>query len=122
MELKERALKISEVIEEKYPLPKTELIYQNEMEFAIAAMLSAQTTDKKVNEITRGLFKKYTGWGDYAGADLRSLQQDIRGVNFHLGKADRLIKAARFVLDEYSGELPHEMEKLIKIPGIARKT
>jgi endonuclease-3 len=122
MELKERAVEITNILKEKYPAPKTELNYIDETQFAVDVMLSAQTTDKKVNQITAELFKKYKTWEDFANADLSTLQQDIRGVNFHLGKADRLIKAARFILTEYGGSLPRSMEDLVRIPGVARKT
>ena len=122
MTIQERAIKIAELVKEHYPSPKTELIHENEMQLAVSVMLSAQTTDKKVNQITRTLFPKYPSWDHFAQADLSQLQQDIRGVNFHLGKADRLIKAARMVLSEYSGCLPKAIPELTRIPGIARKT
>lgn len=117
-----KAVQIAELLSSTYLNPKTELVFQNEVEFTVAVMLSAQTTDKKVNEITAKLFQKYHTWGDYAQADLKELQQDIRGVNFHLGKADRLIKAAHFILTEYYGQIPRTIDLLIKIPGIARKS
>jgi endonuclease III len=113
---------ILKLLEKQYPAPQTELTHQDEMQLAVAVMLSAQTTDKKVNQITPSLFKKYKTWKDLAGADLTQLQKDIRGVNFHLGKADRLIKAAHVVLNEFGGRLPREIDQLVKIPGIARKS
>jgi endonuclease-3 len=122
MDTKNRAIEIAKILATHYPDPKTELIYGNEMQFAVAVMLSAQTTDKKVNQITANLFKAYKTWEDLANADLKQLQQNIRGVNFHLGKADRLIKAAKVILADFGGQLPRNMSDLIKIPGIARKT
>ena len=94
----------------------------NDFQLAVAVMLSAQTTDKKVNQVTKGLFKKYKGWGDLAGADLTELQEDIYGVNFHKGKADRLIKAGGVVVKKFDGDLPRTIPDLIKIPGVARKS
>lgn len=85
-------------------------------------MLSAQTTDKKVNQVTPGLFKKYPDWKDLAGANLVELQKTIHGVNFHLGKAERLIKAGKLVSEEFKGALPHTIKDLTKIPGVARKS
>jgi endonuclease III len=85
-------------------------------------MLSAQTTDKKVNQITPGLFAKYPSWSDLAKADLIELQKVIHGVNFHLGKAERLIKAGAVVSREFGGVLPRSFEDLMKIPGVARKS
>lgn len=117
-----RAEEIAIKLKDQYPNPKTELIHENEMQMAVAVMLSAQTTDKKVNQITPALFEKYKTWEDFANADLNNLQHDIYGVNFHLGKADRLIKAGRYILEHYSGKLPKTLDELIRIPGIARKS
>jgi endonuclease-3 len=122
MDLIERAQKIAETLKKEYPAPRTELLYQNEMQLAVSVMLSAQTTDKKVNEITRKLFNTYKSWEDFASADLNELTQAIYGVNFHRGKAERLIKAAAVILSEFKGKLPRTIPDLIKIPGVARKT
>ncbi|MBI2414825.1 endonuclease III [candidate division WWE3 bacterium] len=122
LELKDKAKKIFTLLHRDHPNPKTELIYKNEMELSIAVALSAQTTDKKVNEITQRLFKKYTGWEDFAKASIQELQQDIRGVNFHMGKAQRLIKMAQKVISDFGGNLPREMHELITLPGFARKS
>ncbi|PIS22116.1 endonuclease III [candidate division WWE3 bacterium CG08_land_8_20_14_0_20_41_10] len=113
---------IAKRLKELYPNPKTELVFINEMQLVVAVMLSAQTTDKKVNQITQALFKKYKTWGDFAEADLLTLQKDIYGVNFHLGKADRLIKAGRYIIEHCSNQVPQKLLDLIKIPGIARKS
>ncbi|MFC1722430.1 endonuclease III [Patescibacteria group bacterium] len=122
MNKKERAKIVAKLLKQKYPKPITELVHKNETELAVAVMLSAQTTDKKVNEITAKLFKKYKSWKDYAQADLEELRADIRGVNFHKGKAERIIKAGKTVLEEFSGKLPKKIDALIKIPGVARKS
>lgn len=113
---------LAKAISEHYPDPKTELVHANEMQLSIAVALSAQTTDKKVNEITSTLFKKYLTWEDFANANLAELTADIRGVNFHVGKADRLIKMARKVISDFGGKLPRTMEELVTIPGVARKS
>jgi len=113
---------IAKLLKNKYPNPKTELVHENKMQLAVSVMLSAQTTDKKVNEITAKLFKKYKTWEDFANANLTELQEDIRGVNFHLGKAERLIKAGRVVTAEFNGSLPNTIDQLTKIPGVARKS
>ncbi|MDC0449177.1 endonuclease III [bacterium] len=115
-------MKIAELLKREHPKPGTELDHKNEYELAVAVMLSAQTTDKKVNQVTQTLFKKYKSWKDLAGADLSQLQEDIYGVNFHIGKADRLIKAGRLVAEEFGGNLPKTIPELVKIPGVARKS
>lgn len=116
------SLEIARKLKELHPSPKTELIFSNDFEFFIAVTLSAQTTDKKVNQITPIVFKKYKSWTDLSQADLVTLQKEIRGVNFHLGKAERLIKAAHYIIENYDGVLPKTLADLIKIPGIARKS
>jgi endonuclease-3 len=113
---------IAQRIAEHYPNPKTELIYANEMQLAIAVTLSAQTTDKKVNEITSTLFKKYLSWEALAGANIAELTQDIKGVNFHIGKAQRLGDMAKKVIADFNGKLPRDMASLITLPGVARKS
>lgn len=115
-------MQITERLKQTIISPRTELKHTNEMELAVAVMLSAQTTDKKVNEVTESLFKKYQSWSDFSHADLKTLQGDIRGVNFHLGKADRIIKASKMILKEFNGFLPRTISELIRIPGVARKS
>lgn len=122
MNTKERAEKIAQILLENNPNPKTELNFNNEYELAVAVMLAAQTTDKKVNQITQSLFKKYKNWEDLKNADLEQLQADIKGVNFHLGKAERLIKAGIKVTKDFGGKLPKTLAELVTIPGIARKS
>jgi len=120
--IKSQAELLAQRFSQLYPSPKTELIHQNEMQLVVAVMLSAQTTDKKVNQITQSLFKKYKTWDDFAKADLQALQKEIRGVNFHLGKAERLIKAGKYIVENFNGKVPQKLVDLIKIPGIARKS
>jgi endonuclease-3 len=114
--------KIVKTLKKKYPNPRTELIYENEYQLAVAVMLSAQTTDKKVNQVTPQLFKKYPSWESLASAELPGIQSLIREVNFYKGKAERLIQAGRVVTANFGGVLPGNMEDLMKIPGVARKS
>lgn len=120
--LKENAIKIAEILEKNNDAPITELTHSNNRELLIAVCLSAQTTDKKVNEVTPNLFKKYPTWEALADADLSELQQTIRQVNFHKGKAERLISAAQYLIKAHKGEVPQTMDELLKIPGVARKS
>jgi endonuclease-3 len=121
-ELKERAEKIAKIFQKEYPNPETELVHKNEYELAVSVMLSAQTTDKKVNQVTPALFQKYPSWSELAVANVTDVEDLIRQVNFYRGKADRLVKAGQKVVAEFGGELPHSMIDLMKIPGIARKS
>ena len=122
MTKQERALEVAKLLKQEHPNPKTELNQENEMQLAVAVCLSAQTTDKKVNQVTESLFKKYKSWEDFANADLEEMQKDIHGVNFHKGKADRLIKMAQKVISDFGGKLPRTLGELITLPGIARKS
>ena len=122
MDLSTKAIEIAELLEKNNDAPETELTHSNERELLIAVCLSAQTTDKKVNDVTPELFKKYPSWESLADANLEELQSYIRQVNFHKGKADRLIKASRFILDRFKGKVPDTIEDLILIPGVARKS
>jgi len=120
--IKDIALEVSEVLKQNNPNPKTELNHKNEYELAVSVMLSAQTTDKKVNQVTPALFLKYPGWKDLSAAKVSDVQNLIRAVNFYKGKGERLVESARFILFNYGGCLPKTISELVKIPGIARKS
>jgi len=122
MSQKDLIIEIAQRLEKNNESPETELTHSDVRELLIAVCLSAQTTDKKVNQVTPELFKKYPNWEALASANVEDIIPIIRPVNFHKGKADRLIKAARFVLDNFQGEVPQKMEELVKIPGVARKS
>jgi len=87
-----------------------------------ATILSAQCTDKRVNEVTPGLFKKYPTITDFANANPAELGQDIRSTGFFNNKSKSLIGAARKILADFSGRVPQTMEEMLTIPGAARKT
>lgn len=115
-------IEIAERLEKNNDSPETELTHSDIRELLIAVCLSAQTTDKKVNQVTPALFAKYPNWESLAAADLDDVTSLIRQVNFHKGKAVRLIKAAQYILENFGGEVPKKMEELVKIPGVARKS
>jgi endonuclease III len=116
---------ISEVIsrlKDEYPDARTELNWENPLELLVATMLSAQTTDVRVNMVTEKLFEKYRTADDYAGADPAELEADIRPTGFYRNKARSLQGMARALLDEHGGEVPHTMAELVSLPGVGRKT
>ena len=121
-EMAARAEKVALLLQKEHPAPKTELVHLDEYQLAISVMLSAQTTDKKVNQVTPALFAKYPDWETLASADTNEVAPLIRQVNFHKGKAQRIVDAARTVLSLYAGVLPHNMEQLMKLSGVARKS
>jgi len=115
--------KILEILRKEYPDVKgTALNYSNPLELLIATILSAQTTDERVNKVTEKLFKKYRSVGDYASAPLGELQEQIKSVNFYRNKAKYIKESCRIIRDEYGGRVPDSMEELIKLPGVNRKT
>ena len=122
MDRKERALEVARLLKKEHPNPKTELNHENEMQLSIAVAMSAQTTDKKVNQVNKKLFKKYKTWEDFANANLEELQTDMHGVNFHRGKAGRVIKMAQMIISDFGGKLPQNMIDLMKLSGVARKS
>jgi len=85
-------------------------------------MLSAQSTDVRVNEVTKELFEKYRTAEDYATADLEQLEEEIRPVGFFRNKARATRDMARMLVEEYGGEIPHSMPELVRLPGVGRKT
>ncbi len=105
-----------------YPDAKIVLNYGNNWELLVAVVLSAQCTDKKVNEVTLKLFKKYPALQDYVNADLAEFEQDIRQTGFYRHKAKNILGAAELVAEKFGGKLPQTMEEMLTIPGVARKT
>jgi endonuclease III len=105
-----------------YPGVTCALHHSNAWELLVATILSAQCTDKRVNEVTPGLFAKYPTMKDFAAAKQEELAQDIRSTGFFNNKARSLIGAARKIISDYGGEVPREMDKLLAVPGAARKT
>jgi len=114
---------IVEILRKEYPDVKgTALHYTNPLELLVATILSAQTTDERVNIVTKDLFKKYRTASDYANADLEELRNDIKSINFYRNKAKYIKECCRIIVEEYDGKVPDSMEELIRLPGVSRKT
>ncbi len=122
LEPKERASKIIELLEKLYPNAKTALNWKNPLELLVATILSAQTTDVRVNIVTQTLFRKYHTPEDYAIADVKALEQDIRSTGFYHNKAKNLQKASQLIVEKFHSQVPKTMEDLLELPGVARKT
>jgi endonuclease-3 len=119
------AAPISEVIprlKREYPDARTELDWKNPLELLVATILSAQTTDVRVNQVTNTLFEKYRTAEDYAGAEPTQLEEDIRPTGFYRNKARALQGMARALLERHGGEVPRTMAELVALPGVGRKT
>jgi len=117
-----RSIEIAKLLETNYPNPETELNHKNEYQLVISVILSAQTTDKKVNQVTQDLFRKYPNWERLSKADSEDVEKLIREVNFYKGKSQRIIKSAQTVVEDLSGVLPKNIKGLEILPGVARKS
>ena len=104
-----------------YPA-RIELEFENPLQLAVATILSAQCTDARVNEVTRGLFEKYRTVEDYAEADPDEFQEEIRSTGFFRNKTRSILGFARALVEDHDGRVPDRMEELVKLPGIGRKT
>ncbi len=121
-ERKARVKKILAGLDEMYPAATCALHHSNAWELLVATILSAQCTDKRVNQVTPGLFRKYPTMRDFAAASQEEMAGDIRSTGFFNNKAKSVIGAARKILADYNGEVPREMDALLTVPGAARKT
>ena len=92
------------------------------MELLVATILSAQCTDVRVNKITPGLFKRYKTVKDFAYANLKELEMEIKSTGFYRNKSKNIINSAKKILSDFNGRVPDSMEKLLTLPGVARKT
>lgn len=119
---KQRLERILTALDSLYPEANCALHHRNAWELLVATILSAQCTDKRVNEVTPGLFEKYPTVRDLANANQTELANDIRSTGFFNNKSKSLIGAARKVLTDFGGEVPRSMEELLTVPGAARKT
>jgi endonuclease-3 len=119
---KERIRQIPKYLDTLYPNATCELQYGNAWQLLVATILSAQCTDKRVNMVTPGLFRKYPAVEDFAHANRDELANDIRSTGFFNNKAKSIIGAAQKVVQEFQGEVPRTMEEMRRIPGAARKT
>jgi len=121
-ERKNRAKKIYFILKKLYPRARLALKYKNRWELLVAVMLSAQCTDRVVNKVTYELFKKYKTLNDYVEAHQKEFEQDIKSTGFYKNKAKNILAGAKIVKKEFGGKVPNTMEKLLTIPGVARKT
>lgn len=120
--LRRRAAKILKTLKKLFPDARIALRYRNNWELLVAVELSAQCTDKKVNEVTPALFKKYRKLEDYVRANPREFEKDIHQCGFFRAKTKNILAAARVVKKKFHGKLPRTMAEMIMIPGVGRKS
>ena len=121
-EAKGRIGEIIEILHKAYPSSHTALKFETPLQILVATVLSAQCTDKRVNQITPSLFQKYKTVADFARADQEELEEEIRPTGFFRNKAKSIIGASKKICEDFGGEVPDTMEELITLPGVARKT
>ncbi|MBI3634408.1 MAG: endonuclease III [Candidatus Yonathbacteria bacterium] len=117
-----KLLKVIRVLERLFPNPKCALHYRTPFQLLVAVILSAQCTDKKVNEITVKLFKKYKTLDDYVSAKPSEFERDIYSTGFYKNKTKNILSAAKTIKKDFGGKVPKTMGEMVKIPGIGRKT
>ncbi len=119
---KDRTEKILKKLKELFPNPKMFLTYSNNWELLVAVILSAQCTDKKVNEVTAKLFQKYRTLDDYVNAPAKEFEKDIFSTGFYRAKTKNILATAKIIKEKYNGRVPNSMQELLSLPGVARKT
>ena len=118
----ERVRNIFPILRKTYPKAKIALKHSNPLELLISTILSAQCTDVRVNMVTKDLFKKYISATDWAKADIKQIESDIKSTGFFRNKAANIKGACKKVIDEFDGKIPDTMEELLTLPGVGRKT
>lgn len=121
-ERRERIAEILRLLDQMYPNATCALIHRNPWELLVATILSAQCTDKRVNEVTPALFKKYPNPEAFAAVQPEVLANDIRSTGFFNNKAKSITGAAKKIVTEFGGKVPRTIEELLTVPGAARKT
>lgn len=126
-ERKKRAAKINRALKKLFPKAKIALTFSNNWELLVAVQLSAQCTDKKVNEVTPALFKKYRTLNDYVASSasrrtIREFERAIHSCGFYRAKTRNILSAAKTVRTKFGGKLPRTMAEMVTIPGVGRKS
>ena len=119
---KKRAQTVFKTLKKLFPHPKIALTYSNAWELLVAVQLSAQCTDKKVNEITPALFKKYKTLDAYVKADSRDFEKMVHQAGFYRAKTKNILAAAKCVKEKFKGKLPKTIAEMTTIPGVGRKS
>lgn len=117
-----RAVRIYNTLKNKFPQPRCELNFLTPYQLLVAVILSAQCTDKRVNIITKDLFKKYPNVENMAKANINELEDEIRSCGFYHNKAKNIINASKDIVTRFAGKVPNNMENLISLSGVGRKT
>ena len=117
-----RVREMIRLLRKHYPQPRTALAYRNPLQILVATILAAQCTDERVNKVTPELFRKYPTAAEFAEANRRTLESEVRSTGFFRNKAKNIIGAARTIVKDFGGRVPDTMDELVTLPGVARKT
>ena len=121
-DLEKRLEKILEALQQKYPDAPLALRHNNAFELLVAVILSAQCTDERVNQVTEQLFKRYKSPDDYLKIPREQLEEEIKSTGFYRNKAKSLQACCRMLVEQFGGEVPKEIDQMVKLPGVGRKT
>src|SRR5687767_14626024 len=121
-DLKKRATEIDRRLGERHPDAKCSLDFTNPFELLIATILSAQSTDARVNIVTKSLFRKYPNPAAFANASLVEMETDVKQTGFFRNKAKAVVNCSKAIMERHGGEVPRTMEELVELPGVGRKT
>lgn len=116
------AVKVLDILQKKYPDARVTLDFKDPLQLLIATILAAQCTDERVNQVTKDLFKKYREASNYARADLKTLEGEIRSTGFFRNKAKSIIGCGQGLVEKFNGKVPRTLEELTSLPGVGRKT
>jgi endonuclease-3 len=119
---KRHAARVAKLLAQTYPDAKCALTFRSPLELLIATILSAQCTDVRVNIVTKDLFRKYRSAADYANADTKELESEIKSTGFFRSKTKSIQAACRRLVEVYDGEVPKDLDALVELPGVGRKT
>ena len=121
-ETRQYAAKIAGILRDRFPRAKCELDFETPLQLLIATILSAQCTDERVNLVTKSLFANYPDVAAYANAPQKELEQAIQSTGFYHNKAKSIQGCCQALLERYNGQVPRDLEQLVELPGIGRKT
>ncbi len=122
MRTKQQVSEIVRLLEEAYPLADCTLDYKKDYELLFSVRLAAQCTDARVNEVTPALFERFPTLESFAGADVSEVERYIHSCGFYRAKARDIVAAAQMLLSDFGGKVPGNMDDLLKLPGVGRKT
>ncbi len=121
-DVRRHATDVVRLLRRHFPAATCSLDFHTPLELLVATILSAQCTDERVNIVTRDLFRKYRSAADYALAPLAELEKDIQSTGFYRNKAKSIQNCCRLLVQEYEGQVPQDIDRLVELPGIGRKT